>query len=290
MKRIRLNKKVATGLTIAAVGGGWLGGAVLGTPSLSSASTVSSVTSAPTTNTGTSPQNSGHDHRGPRIAGDLLSAAATDLNTTVASIQSELASGKSLATIAGEHNVSAATLISELTATATTNINNAAKAGTITSTQQSNALAHLNEMITNFVNNTHVGGPGGGANGGPGGRAGGQRIAGDLLSAAATDLNTTVASIQSELASGKSLATIAGEHNVSAATLISELTATATTNINNAAKAGTITSTQQSNALAHLNEMITNFVNNTHVGGPGGGANGGFPTTPPSSSSAGSAI
>ena len=124
------------------------------------------------------------------------------------------------------------------------------------------------------------------------------RIAGDLLSAAATDLNTTVASIQTELSAGKSLATIATEHNVSAATLISELTATATTNINNAAKAGTITSAQQTKALSNLSSMITNFVNNTHVGGPGRGPsgnggfgpNGGFPTTPPSSSSAGSVI
>ena len=172
MKKIHLNKKVATGLTIAAVGGGWLSGAVLGTPSLSSATTVTSVTSTPSTaltNSGAQPPRFGHDHGGPRIAGDLLSAAATDLNTTVASIQSELAAGKSLATIAGEHNVSAATLISELTATATTNINNAAKAGTITATQQSNALANLNSMITNFVNNTHVGGPDHGPGGGPNG-------------------------------------------------------------------------------------------------------------------------
>ncbi len=298
MKRIHLNRKVATGLTIAAVGGGWLGGAVLGTPSLSSASTVSSVTSIPSssnTNGGNLPPRFGHDHGGAhRIAGDLIQAAATDLNTTVASIQSELQSGKSLATIAGEHNVSATTLISELTATATTNIDNAAKAGTITSAQQTKALANLNQMITNFVNNTHVGG----ADHGPGGRPGGaHRIAGDLIQAAATDLNTTVASIQSELQSGKSLATIAGEHNVSATTLVSELTATATTNIDNAAKAGTITSAQQTKALANLNQMITNFVNNTHVGGadrgPGGrpgGANGGFPTTPPSTPSAGSAI
>jgi hypothetical protein len=170
MRKIKLNAKIASGLTVLAISGGWLAGATLGTPSVSSASTSPSTSiSAALSSFSTTSPSGGHHGGLMRVAagGHLLKTAASDLNTTTTALKADLHSGKTLAALATAANISPSTLISELVTSATANINSAVTAGKITSTQATQMLSHLNTAITNFVNNPRpTGGPGG--HGGPG--------------------------------------------------------------------------------------------------------------------------
>ena len=158
--------RLAVPLTLLAVGGGWVAGATLGTPSLSAAATTSTTV---TNNAGTSQAGTGSCGPGGRAGIGLMANAAKDIGISEQALRSELASGKTVAQVATEHNVSAATLISELESTAKTELTQDYTSGKITSAQETNRLSRLQAMVTNFVNNSppanmrldRPGGPGG---------------------------------------------------------------------------------------------------------------------------------
>ena len=245
MRKPTIKPRVAVPLTLLAVGGGWVAGATLGTPTLSAAATAS------TSNIGTGPAGPGPRGPGGRIGLDFMANAAKDIGIPKQALRSELASGKTVAQVAAEHNVSAATLISELVSTAKTDITQAYAAGRITATRESNMLTHVQAMVTNFVDNSMS------ARMGPG-----RAVAIDLMANAAKDIGIPKQALRGELASGKTVAQVAAEHNVSAATLISELVSTAKTDITQAYAVGRITATRESNMLTHVQTMVTNFVDN----------------------------
>ena len=165
MRKPTIKPRVAVPLTLLAVGGGWVAGATLGTPTLSAAATAS------TSNIGTGPAGPGPRGPGGRIGLDFMANAAKDIGIPKQALRSELASGKTVAQVAAEHNVSAATLISELVSTAKTDITQAYAVGRITATRESNMLTHVQAMVTNFVDNSMSARMGPGWPGGPmGGR------------------------------------------------------------------------------------------------------------------------
>lgn len=141
-----------------------------------------------------------------------LDAAATYLGTTVAALQMQLQSGKTLAQIAeATSGKSAAGLIAALVA--------AAKA-TLGGTVPADLTRHITDMV-NVVHDHHGGSRFGGPHGGPRG-----------LDAAATYLGTTEDALRTQLQSGKTLAQIANATpGKSAAGLIDALVADARTHI-----------------------------------------------------------
>ncbi|MDA8385462.1 MAG: hypothetical protein M0Z88_04275 [Actinomycetota bacterium] len=165
MRKPTIRPRLAVPMTLLAVGGGWAAGATLGTPSLSAAATASTTLN---NNTGNSTAEGfrGNGKPGGPAGLDLMAYAAKDIGITKAALRSGLSSGKTVAQVAAEHNVAAATLISELVTTAKTEITGAYTAGKITSTRESNMLANVGTRVTDFVDNTRT------ACAGPGGQGG----------------------------------------------------------------------------------------------------------------------
>ena len=135
-------------------------------------------------------------------------------------------------------------------------------AGTITQAQSTAILAAL--QAAHAANHPQMGG----GNGGPGLGHPGVNIQEDLT-VITTTLGITSAQLQTDLAAGKSLATIAGAKT---AALITALVTAETTEINARVTSGAITQAQATTLIAGLNAAITTAVNATPpVGGPGHG-------------------
>ena len=135
-------------------------------------------------------------------------------------------------------------------------------AGTITQAQSTAILAAL--QAAHAANHPQMGG----GNGGPGLGHPGVNIQEDLT-VITTTLGITSAQLQTNLAAGQSLATMAGAKT---AALITALVAAETTEINARVASGAITQAQATTLIAGLNAAITTAVNATPpVGGPGHG-------------------
>ena len=135
-------------------------------------------------------------------------------------------------------------------------------AGTITQAQSTAILAAL--QAAHAAAHPQMGD----GNGGPGLGHPGVNIQEDLT-VITTTLGITSAQLQTDLAAGKSLATIAGSKT---AALITALVAAETTEINSRVTSGAITQAQATTLIAGLNAAITTAVNATPpVGGPGNG-------------------
>ena len=135
-------------------------------------------------------------------------------------------------------------------------------AGTITQAQSTAILAAL--QAAHAANHPQMGG----GNGGPGLGHPGVNIQEDLT-VITTTLGITSAQLQTDLAAGKSLATIAGGKT---AALITALVTAETAEVNARVTSGAITQAQATTLIAGLNAAITTAVNTTPpVGGPGHG-------------------
>ena len=135
-------------------------------------------------------------------------------------------------------------------------------AGTITQAQSTAILAAL--QAAHAANHPQMGG----GNGGPSLGHPGVNIQEDLAVITST-LGITAAQLQTNLAAGQSLATMAGAKT---AALITALVAAETTEINARVASGAITQAQATTLIAGLNAAITTAVNATPpVGGPGHG-------------------
>ena len=167
------------------------------------------------------------------------------------------------------HSVSKATTISSSTPSVTQVDPDAAvlaklvTAGTITQAQSTAILAAL--QAAHAAAHPQMGDGNGGPGFGPG-----VNVQEDLT-VITTTLGITSAQLQTDLAAGKSLATIAGAKT---SALITALVAAETTEINARVTSGALTQAQATTLIAGLNAAITAAVNATP---PAGGiGNGGF--------------
>lgn len=105
----------------------------------------------------------GHGLRGP-VSFD---AAATYIGVTTAELRTQLAAGKTLASVATDNGKTADGLKTALTAAAKTDLDAAVTAGRVTQAQEDKILADLPARLDQEINEVHTGGPGGGGPGGP---------------------------------------------------------------------------------------------------------------------------
>ncbi|HUP87477.1 MAG TPA: hypothetical protein VM143_17630 [Acidimicrobiales bacterium] len=216
-----------------------------------------------------------HGH-GPRIE-----AVAKALGLTVAELKTELTPGKSIADVAAAHGVDLQKVIDSLVADAKVHLAEEVAAGDLTQAEADARAAKLPERITELVNHArpldgpgdgdHKGGPGrpgdGVRKGGPGRPGDGRRDgAKPNLEAAASVLGLSPDELRTELEAGKSLATIAGEHNVAVGKVVEALVADANARLEQAVTDGRLTQAQADERTAHLTERITDLVN--HAGRP----------------------
>jgi hypothetical protein len=200
--------------------------------------------------------------------GDELAAAASYLDTTAASLLTQLQAGKTFAQVASATNgKSTSGLVAALVAAEKTEIAAAVTAGKLTQAQADQIAPTLTQRFTDLVNGVHPAGgsgPGGGFGHGPGG-------GGDDLGAAATYLGSTTANLLTELQAGKTLAQVAAATNgKSTAGLVAALVAAEKTEIAGKVTSGALTQAQADQITATLTARFTGFVNGVRpAGGPG---------------------
>lgn len=218
----------------------------------------------------------GLGHRG---GGDELSAAATYLGISETDLQSQLASGKTLAQIAnGTSGKSASGLVDALVAAEKAELAQAVKDGKLTQSQADQIAAGLTDRMTALVNGSFPPhGPGFGMGRGPGDEF---QAAADYLGLSATDLLT-------QLRSGKTLAQVAdATSGKSAVGLVDALVKHEQAELAQAVKDGKLTQSQADQLGVGLKDRMTGLVNGTgggpwhHGFGPGPGDGGPPPSQP----------
>jgi hypothetical protein len=188
------------------------------------------------------------------LGADVLTPAASFLGIPVATLESDLAGGKTLAQEATAKGKTAADLITALVAAEKAILDGDKAAGWITADQETAMLGRLTNAITDLVNSGPPLPPSG-QSGGPEG----------LLQTAATYLGLSVSALQTDLTGGKSLADVVTSvgNGKTVDGLVSALEAPAQTALNTAVTDGKITQAQESAILAKMTTALTNLVNNT---------------------------
>jgi transposase-like protein len=265
---------IASGLVVGGVAGGYV---------ISQAATSSpSATASPST----AAPHGGH----PGFAGGDTAARTEDMQQVAAVIgitstqlQTEMSAGKTIAAIAQEHNVAAATVISTLVTDENKEIDAAVTAGTLTSAQAAQMKTQTTQRVTDMVNGTRPAhGPGG-----PGGPRGLQAEDQQVI---ATAIGISTTQLQTELSAGKTIAAVASEHNVTTAKVVSAWVASENSEIDKRVGSGEITAAQGTQEKTQTQQRVTDEVNGTRPAGgpwgPHGGPDGGPPNAPAGSSPA----
>jgi hypothetical protein len=176
-------------------------------------------------------------NKGPGEKGSYFTAAATYIGITEAQLRTELGTDKSLADVAIAHGKTRDGLIAAL----------------VTAQQQS---------IATLVDKKGIGArpnPAPGLGRGPGGR----NLIGDAEATAATYLGTTEADLETKTGAGQTLAQIANATaGKSRDGLLNALVTDATTKIDAAQKAGTITADQATKLKTNLSTRLAQLIDN----------------------------
>ncbi len=175
--------------------------------------------------------------------GSYFTAAASYIGITETQLRTELGTDKSLADVAIAHGKTRDGLIAALTAA-----------------QQQNIATLVDQKGIGARPNPANGyGPGPGFGRGPGDR----KVIGDSEAAAATYLGTTTADLETKQRAGQTLAQIANATaGKSRDGLLNALVADATTKIDAAQKAGTITADQTTQLKTNLSTRLAQLVDN----------------------------
>jgi uncharacterized protein YidB (DUF937 family) len=176
------------------------------------------------------------------------------LGITSSALKSDLQSGKSIADVASSKGISEQTLISKLQADQQTRLDQAVKSGRLTAAQEKQILSNFASHMKQFVEHKGLPAGPGGFRGHPG--SGGHGNFNDL----STILGISAATLQSDFKSGQSLLSIAQSKGMTESTLISDLTSSFKTHLDQAVQSGKMTSAQESQRLAdftaHVKQMV----------------------------------
>lgn len=140
-------KKIVAPVVIAAV---LLGGAVTLTAGTASAATPAAA-SATSGHHAVKAWLKAHRHE---IRKAALAVSAKAIGVTPQALKAELKSGKSVATVAGEHGVGTQTVVTALVTAADSQVDKAVTAGKLTSDEAAKVKAALPARVTKAVNHT----------------------------------------------------------------------------------------------------------------------------------------
>jgi predicted DNA-binding protein (UPF0251 family) len=185
------------------------------------------------------------------------SVVANLLGVTVDALRTELKTGISILTAATNRGVTQDALVAALTTDATTKINAAVTAGTITQEKGDELLASLATRITGYINRVQT----------PTERRRGpekreqKKFELSSLSVVARIIGIDKDDLEDESENGLSLAQIAVNHNVTVEALKAGITTDATARIATAVASGRITQTQADAYTASLSTWIDTYIN-----------------------------
>ena len=252
-----------------ALGGLVLGSAVGGFLITRATGPVTSVAAATTADTTTSPSPGAHSRggfggRNALLGVNLLQDAATTIGIGEQTLETDLRGGQTVAQVAAANGKTAQAVIRALVGDETTAIDNLASSGKITAAQETKLQANVTQMVTSFVNQTR---PAAASGTGPGGS--GEHAA---LQAAATAIGVSVSTLETDLAKGESIASVAAAESpgVSTGAVVSAVTTAVDSQISSLQSSGKITSAQASTLTSDVQSRVTSWVDGTYPGWPFG--------------------
>jgi hypothetical protein len=185
------------------------------------------------------------------LGADVLTPAADYLGISLATLQSDLKGGKTLAQEATAKGKTASGLVDAIVAAEQKVLDSQKAAGWLTDAQETAVLARVKDAVTALVDN----GPPVPRTAQPG-----------LLQLAAGYLGISVGDLQSDLRSGKTLADEAGAKGKTVDGLVQALLAPVKTNLDKHVSSGDITQAQETSVLNRLTTRLTDLVNGKHGG------------------------
>jgi uncharacterized protein YidB (DUF937 family) len=255
----RTRKAVGAVAFAATLTGGAVAGAMLGIPSVSdaaqpTATSAPSSTTAPKTDSSAPDDHGGPGHHGFGFEVFDLGEAAKVLGISEDELKTRLANGDTLAEIAKDEGVDVQKVIDALVTAGTKAIDEAA----------ADAKAHLEDRITELVNN---GFPGKGDHPGPGGPGMGHFGFGfpDLATVAKT-LGLSEDQLMEKLRSGQSLADIAKAQGVDVDKIVTDVVKAIDDRIDEQVAAGHLDKDKAAEIKKDLEARIRTFVENGFPG------------------------
>ena len=198
---------------------------------------------------------------------------AQTLGITVSQLGQDGQAGKTIADIAGAQGLDASAFLGKLTAIVQAALTARVQARTMTSSQETQALALLKQRAQGIWHSTPGRPPVPAA---PAPLAGpkGAPAPGPLVTPAeiAQTLGITVSQLGQDGQAGKTIADIAGVQGLDASAFLGKLTAVVQAALTARVQAGTMTSTQETQALARLKQRAQGIWDSTPGGPPLPGA------------------
>lgn len=198
----------------------------------------------------------GRRGHGARLA---LQTAATTIGVSPEDLAAQIRGGKTVAAVAGEHNVDPATVVNAVVAALNQRIDQAAAGGKIDADRAAKAKEKVPDLANRFVNETKS------KRSGEGRR---HRVLGEALNAAAKEIGVSEADLKQALKDGnKSIAQVAKEHDKSADDVVDAIVKKATSAIDQAVKDGKLDSKKADEIKQKLPDRAKQFVNRERQGG-----------------------
>jgi ribosomal protein S20 len=181
-----------------------------------------------------------------------LRTAATTIGVSPEELGTQIRGGKTVAAVAGEHNVDPATVVNAVVGALTQRIDQAAAEGKIDADRAAKAKAKVPDLANRFVNETKS------ARSGAGRR---HRVLREAVNSAAKEIGVSEDDLKQALKDGKSIAQVAKEHDKSADDVVDAIVKKATSAIDQAVKNGKIDAKKADEIKQKLPDRAKQFVN-----------------------------
>jgi len=192
---------------------------------------------------------------GARLA---LQTAATTIGVSPEDLATQLRSGKTVAAVAGEHNVDSASVANAVVTALNQRIDQAVAEGKIDADRAVKAKEKVPDLADRFVNETKS------TRSGEGRR---HRVLGDALTAAAKEIGVSEDDLKQALEDGKSIAQVAKEHDKSADDVVDAIVKKARGAIDQAVKDGKLDAKNADEIKQNLPDRAKQLVNRERRGG-----------------------
>jgi len=184
------------------------------------------------------------------LAEDSLALLASQLSMTPHDLHEALRSGETIAQLAQEKGVSVDSLVTQVTAIRSAQLQKEVAAGKLTQDQANQILSNLQNGFTYWFNN-----------GKPPADWHDRAIADDHIEELASQLGITPGQLQDDLKSGETIAQLAQEKGLSVDSLVADLTAKRAAQIQQEVTDGKLTQDQANNLLNGLKNGYTQWFN-----------------------------
>jgi transposase-like protein len=173
-------------------------------------------------------------------------------------LSTQIRGGKTVAAVAGEHNVDPAGVVNAVVTALNQRIDQAAVEGKIDADRAAKAKEKVPNLANRFVNETKSKRTG---------AARRHRVLGEALSTAAKEIGVAENDLKQALKDGKSIAQVAKEHDKSADDVVNAIVKAATSDIDQAVKDGKLDSKKADEIKQNLPDRVRKLVNRERQGG-----------------------